>query len=802
MAEDHWQDVEQALGEALELPEAERHAYLERAALGPAARRRVEQLLEAWDQSADFLETPALGTPPVGMPLGTRLGPWRLISVLGAGGMATVYLAERDDEQFAQKVAIKVVAGARVSRVMERRFREERQILARLEHPNVARLIDGGVAPDGSPFLVMEFVAGSAIDGWCRQRHLGTRERLELFRQVCQAVHFAHQHLVVHCDIKPGNLLVTDDGTPKLLDFGIARMLAQGPPSTTTFFHPMTPEYASPEQIRGAPVGTATDIYSLGILLYELLTGRRPFVFSGKQLDEIVQMVCGQEPPDPRCGSVDLDAIVLKAIHKDPERRYSSAIELAADISLFLESRPVQARPRRAGDVLLKFLGRHRLAAGAVTVAAALLLTASVIIFRESRIAARRFEDVRRLAHFVIFDMHDAVTPLAGSTPARKLLVSNALQYLDSLNRDTGGDEALQRELALAYVRVGDVSGNPAQANLGDTGEALRSYRKAAALLDPLFRKHPQDQALGQNLALTHERMEGVYQFLRRFDEALRAADISLAIHDRLFREAPDDTNQRGLAIGYFTRAHAGAESGLPAPDQQALRDYRAATQIFEGLLSKRPDDAERLRDAALGHKYIGAILKDGNQLDAALPHLRRAEELDQRRTEVHPEDRQARLDLSFDYGEDAEFRETQGKDLPAALALYRKTLAIREELSASDPRDIRVRDRVRYVEIEISRILLKLNRPFEASPHVQRSVQMSRELYAVEPSTRNRSMLAWAFELEGRKDSALRRDKSACEAFAQARDLYLKGQSSGNWEAWESIDLSNVTKSLAVCQK
>jgi eukaryotic-like serine/threonine-protein kinase len=802
MAENQWQEVERALGEALELPEAERHAYLERAALGPAARRRVEQLLEAWDESGDFLESPALGTLPVGMPLGTRLGPWRLISILGAGGMATVYLAERDDEQFKQKAAIKVVAGARVSRVMERRFREERQILARLEHPNVARLIDGGVAPDGCPFLVMEFVAGSAIDGWCRQRNLGTRERLELFRQVCEAVHFAHQHLVVHCDIKPGNLLVTEDGTPKLLDFGIARMLAQGPQSTTTFFHPMTPEYASPEQIRGAPVGTATDIYSLGILLHELLTGRRPFVLSGKPLDEILQIIGGQDPPDPRCGSADLDAIVLKAIHKDPERRYTSAIELAADVSLFLEGRPLQARPRRAGYVLRKFFGRHRLAAGAVASAAVLLMTASAIIYRESRAAARHFEDVRRLAHFVIFDMHDAVAPLAGSTPARKLLVSNALQYLDSLNRDAGGDEALQRELALAYVRVGDVSGNPAQANLGDTGEALRSYRKAADLLDPLFRKHPRDQDLGQSLALVRERMESVYQLLRRFTEALRAADASLAIHGQLFREAPSDSNKRGLAIGYFTRAHAGAGSGRPALDQQPLRDYQAATEIFEELLSNRPGDEQRLRDAALGHKYIGGILKEGPQPDEALPHLRRAEELDQRRTEVHPEDRQAKLDLSFDYSQDAEFQNSRRKDLPAALALYRKTLAIREELSASDPSDIRVRDRVRSVEIEISRILLALNRPVEAAPHLQRSVQMSGALYSAEPSTRNRATLAWALELAGRKESAMRRDKSACEAFAQARDLYLKGRKNGDWEAWESKDLSNVTTRLAGCSK
>lgn len=806
MAENRWREVEKALGEALELPQSGRQSYLEQAGLTPEVRRRVEQLQAAWEDSEGFLESPALavasssGSP--GMPPGTRLGPWRLVSIIGSGGMGTVYRAERDDQQFMQEAAVKVVAAGRMNRDMERRFRAERQILARLEHPQVARLIDGGVAPDGSPYLVMEFVDGVRIDAWCRERNLGARQRLRLFRQVCAAVHFAHQHLVVHCDLKPGNILITEDGAPKLLDFGIARLLTRDAEVTATLLHPMTPEYASPEQVSGSPLGAATDIYSLGIVLHELLTGSRPYQLSGKALDEVLEIVCQREPRKPQTGSADLDAIILKALRKDPAQRYGSAGDLAADIGRYLEARPVHAQPPRAGYVLRKFVARHRLAVTAAAAVAALLIAAGAMIVRESSIAARRFEDVRQLAGFVIFDMNDAITPLAGSTPARQMLVSHALQYLDSLARNASGDETLQRELALAYLRIGDVSGHPSQPNLGDSAEALRSYQKAASLLDPLFREHPRALDLGRNLALVYERMEAVHQHLRETDEALKAAEMALALNERIFRAAPNDSNRKDLAHAYSSRAHAGLDSGRPDLQQQALRDYLAAIGIYEDLLSKSPRDRELLRHVALGHKYAGGILSNGQHPYEALAHLHRAQELDEQRVRGDPSDRQAKLDLSFDYSQDADFQVKQLKDLPAALALYEKTLAIRQELSASDPKDVRLRDRLMYIDLTVSGILLDLKRPAEASVHAVRALRTGRELYAREGSPHYRAQLAWAHDAIGSIEAAGGRRTSACEAFRQAHDLLLEGQRSGKLNDWEQVLLADITKGLSACPR
>jgi hypothetical protein len=320
-----------------------------------------------------------------------------------------------------------------------RQFVEERQILASLEHPNIARLIDGGVTGDGMPFLVMEFVEGEPIDRWCRDRLSAIHGRLELVRTTCQAVQFAHRNLVVHCDLKPANILVTADGDVKLLDFGIAKLLQQDREATATLMRPLTPDYASPEQVRGAPISTASDIYSLGILIHELITGSRPYTLTGKTLDEILEIVCSRDLEPAKTGEPDLDAIIMKAVRLDPAERYSSAAELANDIGRFLNHEPVAARPPRAAYVARKFVGRHKIA---VATAAAVLLIVAIavaLLIRQTRIATRRFEDVRALSRFVVFDMDDMLKPLAGSTKARKAVVAQALHYLDSLANEAAG---------------------------------------------------------------------------------------------------------------------------------------------------------------------------------------------------------------------------------------------------------------------------------------------------------------------------------------------------------------------------
>jgi serine/threonine protein kinase len=299
---------------------------------------------------------------------------------IGHGGMGVVHRARRDDDAFCKTVARKIVRGGAGPEHL-RRFGQERRILAQLEHPNIATILDGGTTAEGQPYLAMEYVEGEPIDAYCARCNLGTRQRLDMFRTVCGAVHYAHQNLIVHRDLKPANILVTADGQPKLLDFGIAKLLAANldpeAAPTATLMPVMTPEYASPEQIRGGPVTTASDVYSLGVLLYELLTGRRPLAVGGDSLEEIVRAVCETEPPPPSdaCRSAgsattrhwvtprdlqgDLDTIVLKALRKEPSRRYGSAQELSEDIRRHLVGLPVLARPDTFPYRAAKFIGRR-----------------------------------------------------------------------------------------------------------------------------------------------------------------------------------------------------------------------------------------------------------------------------------------------------------------------------------------------------------------------------------------------------------------------------------------------------------
>jgi len=376
----------------LELPPDQRADYLDSACdSDPELRAEVESLLAVHEaEGSQLIDKPLAnlvpdlgekGSPDVS---GWRIGPYHIERLLGEGGMGAVYEASRADDEFQQRVALKLVKGSSDPEAALHRFRQERQILAALAHPHIARLLDGGVTPEGQPFFVMEYVDGKPIDKYCEEKRLGIRERLQLFRDVCAAVQYAHQHLIVHRDLKPGNILVTPEGDVKLLDFGIAKLLRQSDEIaatlTMTGMHVMTPEYASPEQVRGASVTTATDVYSLGVVLYELLTGTRPFHLKERLLGEMERIICEQEPTKPstavmkagastigdtkperlrRALSGDLDNIVLLALRKEPQRRYSSAEALSEDMRRYLDGEPVRAHPPTFTYRSAKFIRRH-----------------------------------------------------------------------------------------------------------------------------------------------------------------------------------------------------------------------------------------------------------------------------------------------------------------------------------------------------------------------------------------------------------------------------------------------------------
>src|SRR5260370_2488627 len=359
----------------------------------------------------------------------------------------------------------------------------------------------------------MEYIEGARITDYCKSHNLNIRQRLALFRQICSAVHYAHQRLVVHRDIKPSNILVAKDGAPKLLDFGIAKIVDSSAAGveghTLTNLNPMTPEYASPEQIQGKVLTTATDIYSLGVLLYELLTGQKPYKTAEKTPHEVARLVCESEPQKPSTANAgaakartqegrlepisgDLDHIVLKAMRKEPAQRYASAEELSADIGNYLAGLPVQAREGsfryRAG----KFVARYKVATAlssalfVALVAGLIVVSWQVHVARVERARAqRRFNDVRKLANSLLFDIHDAIRDLPGSSPVRGQILQKAVEYLDSLSAEADKEPALLGELATAYERVGDLEGH-AFTNLGNTATGLTSYQKALRIREQL----------------------------------------------------------------------------------------------------------------------------------------------------------------------------------------------------------------------------------------------------------------------------------------------------------------------------
>ena len=378
------------LQEAQTMSPAEQLSFVRRACSEDEAlySRAISELQSQWPGADDFAQD-----PPVDV-AGEQIGPYRIVRSLGAGGMGEVFLAERADDQFRQQVAIKLVRRGLLSRQTQGRLRQERQILASLDHPNIARLYDGGATADGTPYIVMEFIDGEPIDVYCDKRRLTIEGRLRLFMTICSAVHRAHQNLIVHRDLKPSNILVTREGVPKLLDFGIAKMLDDRDMMYTVAVtqadvRVMTPDHASPEQIRGELISTASDIYVLGVLLYELLCGYKPFSLRGSRLADLERAICEETPPSPSAAVAaamqsspaeiaeiadqrssspsklrrdlkgDLDNIFAMATRKEPERRYASAEQFAADVDRFLRGLPVNARADAWTYRTGKFLRRH-----------------------------------------------------------------------------------------------------------------------------------------------------------------------------------------------------------------------------------------------------------------------------------------------------------------------------------------------------------------------------------------------------------------------------------------------------------
>ena len=762
MSRGNWSEVERVLSTVIDLPKEERKARVSQlCSSDPQLRAEVESLLAAHESAQDsFLRCGALAAGKLSSDFsmaGKQLGPYRLLDAVGAGGMGTVYSAERTDGQFQKTVAIKVALGALHSPTLLKRFLEEQQILANLEHANIARLLDAGVSPEGIPYLVMEYVEGTPLNEYVRMRRLGLRDRLSLFQAICAAVSYAHQHLVVHRDIKPGNILVAAEGTPKLLDFGIAKIVDEwrgsGAQAQQSLLHPMTPDYASPEQACGGSITTATDIYSLGVVLYELVVNRAPYQVAGRPWNEVVRTLCDEEPEKPsralrRNGEAypgsaevnsDLDAVVAKAMRKDPRERYASSLELARDLSQYLSGRPVSAQHRSIGYVGRKFIARHKLGAGIAGLAAAMTVAGVTTIAWEAQIARQqrqkalhRFDQVRALAKSLIFEVHDSIRDLPGATPARQLIVNRALEYLDGLSKEAGGDVSLQREVSAAYERVADVQGNPYVANLGDAAGATASYRKALTIRESLLQADPENATLKAELSGTYWKMGICADANSNHGEAL--LDL---------RKALTLTEEAGIATDRYAKDRLAGDHWALARVLQETGELKEAFEHYQKAASLREpgatDDASLTGTSRmhLAGDYHGMaeVLRMQGRYDAAIETSQESTAILEELLRNDPGNATLRQYLAGAYVLTGTCYE--GKNLlPEAIASYRRAQVIHEGAVASDPSDALSLRLVGFTRMQVGRALVERGQAGAGLRELLRALAVFHELARKAPDS------------------------------------------------------------------
>jgi len=791
MNPERWQQVKHVLAGAIEREPAERASFIARACSGDESLLgEVESLLVYQDGEASFIEEYAdefaareFKADDAALTTGQPIGHYKIEREIGRGGMGAVYLAVRADDQYQKRVAIKLVKRGMDTDSVLRRFRNERQILANLDHPNIARLLDGGTTADGLPYFVMEYIEGVPVNVYCDAQTLSIIERLELFRTICAAVQYAHQNLVIHRDIKPSNILVTADGTPKLLDFGIAKLLdpasVENAEATQTAFRVMTPEYASPEQLRGQNVTTTSDVYSLGVLLYELLTGQRPYKLHSRAPEEIRAVICEQEPErpsqaiadfgmqnaeskdnpqseihNPKSLRGDIDNTVLMALRKDPARRYSSVGQFSEDIRRYLEGLPVVARKDtfhyRAG----KFVQRNKIGVIAASLVALALVVGIMTTAWQARVARverdraegeraraeRRFNDVRRLANLFMFKYHDAIEKLPGSTPVREMLVKDALEYLDNLAQEANGDPALQRELATAYLKVGDVQGRPYKPNLGDTAGALASYGKAVAIFEALSKTDAMSADNRRDLSLAYESIGNIQMRHSDASEAVETQRKAVMLREQLLKDDPANVESgRLLAAGYLYLGDAMVASGdIPA----ALESYRQTLPIRERLYAADETNAADARSLARSYQRIGNVLmqtsalKDDAELGrAAWETHRKALLIREKLSAADPTNAQDRRDLADEYVMKAPSQMAAG-DAREALSDCRKALVIFEALLKIDPTNAEARRDLAHAHRVTGMVLdLKIGDVVEALKHYRQSLEIFEQMAASDPT-------------------------------------------------------------------
>ena len=855
MTPERWQQIRDVLEKALEMAPSERSAFLNQACSSDSSlRQEVGTLLASSDGvRSSFLQSPPLtdlldaASNGPGSAGGLEPGQvfaqhFRLECKLGEGGMGQVWLADQISP-VRRQVALKLIKAGMYDESVVRRFQSERQSLAMMDHPAIAKVFDAGATPQGQPYFVMEYVPGLAITEYCDQKKLKIRDRLELFIQACGGVQHAHQKAIIHRDLKPANILVMEvDGkpVPRIIDFGLAKgakSQIEGETLFTQVGHFVgTPGYMSPEQADPGfrndvqDIDTRTDVYSLGVILYVLLAGLLPFGTGQKQkppLEEWLRKLREEEPPRPSTkvsndretststaearGTErkqlvsmlrgDLDCITMKAMEKDRSRRYGAPSELATDIRRYLNHEPVVARPARATYRSGKFIKRHKLALAVAAVFLVVLLAGAVAIVREARIARiqearaeKRFETLRKLTNSLLFEFHDSIEKLPGSTEARELVVRRALKYLDQIAAEANSDPATLRDLAAAYERIGSIQAEQQHPHLGgkeSIEQAKRLYDKALAIRQGLAAAKPDDRTLQIELTNTMFADAGMHSNSGDLDRGLELHLQIMEILKRLqaHQDSPD-IQQRiaGALVGV-----AVTKDWLGDYDS-AFADLRQAATVNQALLDANPTRRGVQRNLGVDHAWLAATLLHERRYTEAAGEEKKALAIWEQLGAADPNNTEMQRAIAETNEELCRCLAYAG-NVSEVRAPCRKSLAILENMVKSDKNDVQALADLASVNSSMGVALYVIHSPQEALPFERRSDSLYDDVAVRDPDTIG-NILDHATNLVylGRTEAVLHRPALAQKDLARAQEM-LEGVAKRSPKSRQTQDALDETR-------
>ena len=832
MGESDWTRIGDHLRALVGLEPGEREAYIARVAAGD--ERLVEELrslLPYAEQASGPLDGAASElafSAPFDL-VGKTVGSYRIIERIGIGGMGVVYRASRSDQNFELDVAVKFLSPGGLDEEGQRRFQRERQILARLDHPHIARLLDAGSLEGCGPYVVMELVSGRPIDLYVEQEKPSLPEVLRLFGKVCQAVQAAHQQLVVHRDIKPSNVLVDEEGQPKLLDFGIAKLIddSSARDGQQTITRLMTPRYAAPEQLEGQTITVATDVYALGVLLYKLLTGSSPYAVDLDNVARLHEAILeGRIRPASRAARQagrsaawvrslegEIDNILAMALARDPRQRYGSAVEMAADLDAYLEGLPIRARPATASYRLRKFVRRHRAAVVAAVVVVVALIAGSISTAVQARAAVRarnqaeqRYEEVRELTEALIFEVNDELAKIPGTTAVRQGLVARALAYLEKLRDEVAGNEDLAASVAGAYLRVGDLQGHPSLDNLGDRAGAQRSYTAGMELCRDTGVTPRSAPELRYACAVLPMRVALIDYFIGDLDEGARLIASHREGLEALSAEYPDRPEyliEYSDALRLLAQIYSWQDES-----KAAIATFEEVIGVYQEARRRHPEVSGLTRGLASALSGLGAELVYVDRVDEGLGYLRRAVAEEAGRAAAHPEDADAQRSYWFAVA-NLTIELIQAGRPAEAVDPGERSLALAEALYRRDPASHRSQKDLAMARRYLGKALVGAGEPDRGRKYLEQVLEWWQSQHDVAPTTNTQRNLALVgldlgdgLRALASHEGGAELEPAACGMFAEALERLEQLDADGNLEAVDRDWVTILGERLEGCSR